>query len=226
MTQQGPLAGPARGSRLRVVLVDDHEVIAAAVREALWHAPELVLVAAAPTVEALLTKETARWTSWSWTCASATGPARSGTCAFSGSRLSGRGVHQRGGPVLATRCRPHPVLGILRRSEPLPTITAALIRAAHESPVMTPDWAAAVQNDPLVADARLTAQEQRILARFADGNSATAIATEVGIALSTVEDYVRRIRAKYARVGRAAATKVDLYKRAVEDGFLPGTNKP
>jgi hypothetical protein len=36
-----------------------------------------------------------------------------------------------------------------------------------------------------------------------------------------VDDYVRRIRAKYAKIGRHAPSKVDLYKRAVEDGFLP-----
>ncbi len=47
---------------------------------------------------------------------------------------------------------------------------------------------------------------------------------EAGIAVSTIEDYVRRIRAKYARAGRPAVTKVDLYKRAVEDGFLPPPN--
>jgi hypothetical protein len=43
--------------------------------------------------------------------------------------------------------------------------------------------------------------------------------------VSTIEDYVRRIRAKYARAGRPAMTKVDLYKRAVEDGFLPAPNE-
>jgi hypothetical protein len=32
---------------------------------------------------------------------------------------------------------------------------------------------------------------------------------------------VRRIRQKYARAGRPAHTKIDLYKRAVEDGILP-----
>jgi two-component system, NarL family, response regulator DevR len=32
---------------------------------------------------------------------------------------------------------------------------------------------------------------------------------------------VRRIRSKYARIGRNADTKIDLYKRAIEDGFLP-----
>jgi two-component system response regulator DevR len=36
-----------------------------------------------------------------------------------------------------------------------------------------------------------------------------------------VVDYIRRVRSKYERVGRPANTKIDLYKRALEDGILP-----
>ncbi len=64
-----------------------------------------------------------------------------------------------------------------------------------------------------------------MLALFADGNTAQTVRRRGGIAVSTIEDYVRRIRAKYARAGRPAVTKVDLYKRAVEDGFLPAPNE-
>ena len=56
---------------------------------------------------------------------------------------------------------------------------------------------------------------------FATGLKTQSVASALGIAVGTVEDYVRRIRSKYARVGRAAPTKIDLYKRAIEDGFLP-----
>jgi len=35
-----------------------------------------------------------------------------------------------------------------------------------------------------------------------------------------VNDHIRRIRAKYAAAGRPAPTKVDLFKRAVEDGLV------
>jgi two-component system response regulator DevR len=56
---------------------------------------------------------------------------------------------------------------------------------------------------------------------LATGSKSFAIASSLGIAVSTVDDYVRRIRAKYARAGRPALTRIDLYKRALEDGFLP-----
>lgn len=65
-----------------------------------------------------------------------------------------------------------------------------------------------------------------MLAMFADGAKAQAVAYANQISPATVEDYVRRIRAKYVRAGRPAPTKVDLYKRAVEDGFLPSPSSP
>ena len=42
------------------------------------------------------------------------------------------------------------------------------------------------------------------------------------ISRETVLDHVRRIRAKYAAMDRPARTKVDLYRRAVEDGIIVG----
>jgi len=41
------------------------------------------------------------------------------------------------------------------------------------------------------------------------------------ISEETAKQYVGRVREKYARAGRAAPTKLDLYYRAVEDGHLP-----
>lgn len=37
----------------------------------------------------------------------------------------------------------------------------------------------------------------------------------------TVKQYLQRVRLKYAKVGRAAPTKLELYHRAVEDGHMP-----
>ena len=51
---------------------------------------------------------------------------------------------------------------------------------------------------------------------------AQARAQQLGIAHSTAREYLDRIRAKYVEVGRPAPTKVDLLRRAVEDGILPG----
>jgi hypothetical protein len=43
----------------------------------------------------------------------------------------------------------------------------------------------------------------------------------MNISEETSKQYVGRAREKYARAGRPAPTKLDLYYRAVEDGHLP-----
>ena len=47
-------------------------------------------------------------------------------------------------------------------------------------------------------------------------------AEKLGIGYSTAREYLDRIRSKSVEVGRPAPTKVDLLRRAVEDGILPG----
>ena len=60
-----------------------------------------------------------------------------------------------------------------------------------------------------------------MLALYASGEKADRVARLTGLTTHTVNDYLGRIRAKYADAGRPANTKTDLYKRAVEDGWLP-----
>jgi len=113
------------------------------------------------------------------------------------------------------------VLGIVRKSESREVIIDAVREAARGNPVVTTDWAAALDSDPRLAAAGLSPKEQEVLAHYASGDKSIAVAHRAGLSASTVAEYVRRIRFKYAMVGRPAHTKVDLYKRAVEDGILP-----
>lgn len=113
------------------------------------------------------------------------------------------------------------VLGIVRKSESRDVIVDAVREAALGNPVVTTDWAAALDSDPELAAAGLSPKEQEVLAHYASGDKSVAVAHRAGLSASTVAEYVRRIRHKYAMAGRPAATKVDLYKRAVEDGILP-----
>lgn len=113
------------------------------------------------------------------------------------------------------------VLGIVRKSESREVIVDAVREAALGNPVVTTDWAAAIDSDPELAAAGLSPKEQEVLAHYASGDKSVAVAHRAGLSASTVAEYVRRIRHKYAMAGRPAATKVDLYKRAVEDGILP-----
>lgn len=113
------------------------------------------------------------------------------------------------------------VLGILRKSQPLGSLVDAIRDAAAGSTVATVEWAAALDSDAQLADAGLSPREREILALYASGEKAQRVAYLTGLSKSTVAGYVSRIRTKYASVGRPALTKVDLHRRAAEDGLLP-----
>lgn len=74
---------------------------------------------------------------------------------------------------------------------------------------------------PTGPDLRLTPREREILALYAAGDKADSVARQLGVSRETVLDHVRHIRVKYSDAQRPAPTKVDLYRRAVEDGVLP-----
>lgn len=143
-----------------------------------------------------------------------------------------RAVHERGAHVLiytgaedrrliqsAARSG---ALGLIRKSADAATLLDAIRTAASGREVFGVDWAAAIDSDSEIADAKLSAREQQILSLYASGETATSVAAITTLSRDTVADYVSRIRRKYAQVGRPATTRIDLYKRALEDGLLEG----
>lgn len=216
----------ARAGTLRVGLVDDHEIVAVAVRASIEGMDEAEFVGFAGTVgELLATAADLDLVILDLRLADGSSPVNNVQ------RLCEHGIRVLAftsgeNPFLVRAVARTDVAGIIRKSEPVGVLQEAIRRAANDEPVMSPDWAAAVDADPMLQDAALSAQEQRVLALFASGVKAQAVAYRLGISVGTVDDYVRRIRAKYARVHRPAHTKVDLYKRALEDGFLPLPDSP
>ncbi|UDF14352.1 response regulator transcription factor [Antiquaquibacter oligotrophicus] len=112
------------------------------------------------------------------------------------------------------------VLGIVRKSDSRDAIIDAVRNAARGLTVATTEWAAALDADGTFS-AGLSPKEREVLALYASGEKSVTVANRAGLSAGTVAEYVRRIRTKYAIAGRPAHTKVDLYKRAVEDGILP-----
>lgn len=205
----------------RVVLIDDHEIIALAVREAIAQVPALVFAGVAPTVDSALAEHPdAGLVVLDLRLADGSSPIGNVE------RLVAHGAaviaYTSGeSPYLLRLVATTPILGIVRKSDPLAVLVETLQQAADGRAVMSTEWAAAIDSDPGLDAAALSDQEQHVLRLFATGLKAQSVATTMGIAAPTVEDYVRRIRTKYARIGRNADTKIDLYKRAIEDGFLP-----
>lgn len=113
-------------------------------------------------------------------------------------------------------------LGLIRKSSDPATLLDAVRTAAHGREVFGADWAAAIDADADLNDARLSEREQEVLSLYASGETATSVARHTGLSRDTVADYVSRIRRKYSEVGRPANTRIDLYRRALEDGILEG----
>jgi two-component system response regulator DevR len=210
----------------RIALVDDHQLVGLALRAAFAPNPTLDLVGVHPTVDALLHADAhPALVLLDLRLADGSSPVGNvqriretgaGVLAFT----SGEDVH------LVREALRADVLGLLRKSAPVEIITHSIERAVRGQPVMSSEWAHAVESDPLIEGAGLSRQEANVLRLFADGAKSQSVADELHITVGTLEDYIRRIRVKYTRAGRPAPTKVDLYKRAVEDGLLPAPGRP
>lgn len=70
--------------------------------------------------------------------------------------------------------------------------------------------------------ANLSDREAEVLALYASGMSLKQVAYTLDIKPSSAKQHIDRVRVKYAKLGREATTKIDLHRRAVEDGLLEG----
>lgn len=122
-------------------------------------------------------------------------------------------------PYLVREAAAAGVLGVIRKNAPKAEVVTAIRAAASGSTVASMDWAAALDTDPAFVD--LPPRLRQVLELYAAGESAAHVAHATGLSGDTVVEYVDRIRQKYRDVHRDAPTKTDLYKRAVEDGWLP-----
>lgn len=111
--------------------------------------------------------------------------------------------------------------GVIPKSSPMSTVLAAIDTVARGEVLNNLEWASAIEADHDFAKAALGRRERDVLHLYASGLPLKLVAVQLGIAHSTAREYLDRIRQKYVEVGRPAPTKVDLLRRAVEDGILP-----
>ena len=205
----------------RVGLVDDHPLFAAAMEHLLDSADDMHWAGSKPTVDAFLrTVAPVDIVVLDLRLADGTTPHDNVQ------RLLASGVK-----VLVYTSGEHPellrsaaqagVLGIVLKSEAPATVLGAIRSVARDEPVVTKEWAAAVDGDPDLDAVDLSPQLQRVLTLYGSGDDARTIAADLDIGVHTVNDYLRRIRLRYAEAGRPTRSKLDFSKRAMEDGFLP-----
>ena len=214
---------------LRVAAVDDHPALLSGLRVELAQLdPSVDLVASAPTVADLLRG-----------LAPVPPPAvvlldlRLGD----GSRTADnvRRLLEHGSRVLVyTEGRQHAealealragAQGVLLKDRPVTTVAQALRAVVAGETLESAETAAALQVDDTLTS-HLSPQERRVLELYAGGMPARSVALRLGVTLETAKSYLKRIRAKYAAVDRPAYTRMELYRRAVEDGVLNPLERP
>jgi DNA-binding NarL/FixJ family response regulator len=112
-------------------------------------------------------------------------------------------------------------LGYVLKNEETAAVQAAIRAAAQGQAWVSARLAFILATDDAPDRPSLSVQERRALQLYATGMPLKSVARRMGIGEETVKQYLDRVREKYARAGRAAPTKLELYHRAVEDGHLP-----
>jgi DNA-binding NarL/FixJ family response regulator len=112
-------------------------------------------------------------------------------------------------------------LGYVLKNEETAQVRAAIKAVAAGMDWISPRLAYILAADDAPDRPVLSPQETRALRLYATGMPMKSVARRMGLSEETVKQYVGRVREKYAKAGRAAPTKIELYYRAVEDGHLP-----
>ena len=111
-------------------------------------------------------------------------------------------------------------LGYAVKSEPTRQIQTAIREVAAGRDWISPRLAYILATDDAADKPALSHKERRALQLYATGMPMKSVARKMTISDETAKQYLGRVREKYARAGRAAPTKLELYHRAVEDGYL------
>jgi DNA-binding NarL/FixJ family response regulator len=111
---------------------------------------------------------------------------------------------------------------IVPKSQPMADLAEAIKLSAKGAIINNPETSAMIDADSIFKEASLSAREREVLSLYASGMSLKQVAYELKIKQSSAKEHIDRVRVKYAKLGREAATKVDLFKRALEDGILSG----
>jgi two-component system nitrate/nitrite response regulator NarL len=108
----------------------------------------------------------------------------------------------------------------LAKKEAREHCVTTILHAAGDRPYVPPQAAGTMAADDRPDRPALSEQERAALLLWFQSMSKAAVAARMGIAESTVRQYVSRARIKYANAGRPAPTRTQLLARAIEDGLI------
>jgi DNA-binding NarL/FixJ family response regulator len=118
---------------------------------------------------------------------------------------------------LVTRGLSAGAIGFVSKQAPFDELTQAIDAAIRREQYMSPDIAQAIVASPSVV---ISDQERTAVTLYASGLKMASVARRMGVSESTVNEYIKRVRTKFARAGQPAPTKVHLYQVARDEGWL------
>ena len=126
-------------------------------------------------------------------------------------------------PAMVRECISAGALGFVPKSDDAMVILEAIRAASRGETYLSASVAAAlVADDGGRATPKLSEQERRVLVLYASGLPMKSVARRLDVGYETAKSYLGRVREKYAECGRDARSKIDLRRRAVEDGLISG----
>lgn len=111
--------------------------------------------------------------------------------------------------------------GYLNKSRDVDDVAAAVHEIADGGEAVSAEMLIALS---AAAEGRpdLARRQEEVLVRYTSSDAKLpTVARQLGMKPETLKTHLRRIKEKYAAVGRPASTRLELYRRAVEDGYLP-----
>ena len=206
----------------RVVLIEDHAVVAEAVEHVLGAERDLLVVGHAATLQAGteavadlrpdLTVMNVRLPD---------GDGASGTAEVLRACPTTRVVllSAFGSIEVIARAIEAGAVGFIPKTAGLKELVVSLRRAAEGAIVLPPDLlsevAAHIRTGATASETSLTTRERQVLQRLAEGDSATVIAERLGLSLHTVRNHLRAVRRKLG-----ASTQVEAIAIAYRAGLV------
>lgn len=112
--------------------------------------------------------------------------------------------------------------GIVFKHQPIEHFLTALTAVGSGESYLSVELAALLHTSR-VTRPQLTTREIEVLTLLYSGMVSKQVARKLDLAESTIKEHLKRIRSKYAALGRPTKTRIELLQRAVEDGYVEGT---
>lgn len=109
--------------------------------------------------------------------------------------------------------------GIVLKGDPPETLIEA-VKTVHVGETFLSAELGDVLSSSTLLRPQLSPREIEVLVLISQGLVSKQVAKTLDIKEATVKEHLKRIRAKYADLGRAAGTRVELHRRAIEDGHV------